>query len=549
MSSGGAWLCASLVLPLAMLLACLSPVVRYRMSNWLAVAAVPGLGAALFASGTSLDLPPLLLRLRLSLDLPSAILLGVAALLWIAAGVYAAAWLRGDARRGRIAVWWLLTLTGSLGVFMAADLVSFYLLFSLVSLAAYGLIIEGVTADAPRVGTIYVALAVFGEALLLLAFVMLAQSAPDNRLLIRDAVAALPGSPWRDAILALTIGGFGVKLGLVPFHVWMPITYRTAPIPAAAVLSGAAVKAGVIGLLRFLPLATPLPGWSLALTTLGFVAAFYGVLIGLTQGNPRTVLAFSSVSQMGVIAAVFGMALAAADPGVALVAAFYAAHHTLVKGGLFLGVGLAPLAGARRTWLVLVPAAIVGLGLAGLPLSGGFLAKLAIKPVLGDGWAGTLGSVSSVATALLMTHFLFRVAAMPAAAAPPMLPGRLRLSWLAVAAAAVIVPWLLYLTAMGGTARYAMSAAALTSSAWPVLIGGALGIGWQRLGQRLAVRADRDIVVLAAARAEGVAVRTASALLRLDATVRLWPVAVLLLLALVLILAGMMLTAVPQAIR
>ena len=242
------WLAATLLLPLAMLFACLSRRLRYRMSNWLAVAAVPGLGAALFAPEASLDLPPILLRLRLSLDLPSAILLGVAALLWIAAGVYAAAWLRDDARRGRIAVWWLATLTGSLGVFMAADLVSFYLLFSMVSLAAYGMIVEGRTPDAQRVGLIYVALAVFGEALLLMAFVMLAQSGPDSGFLIRDAVAALPASPWRNAILALTIGGFGVKLGMVPFHVWMPITYRTAPIPAAAVLSGAAVKAGVIGL-------------------------------------------------------------------------------------------------------------------------------------------------------------------------------------------------------------------------------------------------------------------------------------------------------------
>ncbi|MFL5282170.1 MAG: proton-conducting transporter membrane subunit [Rhodopila sp.] len=290
------WLGATLVVPLAMLLACISPEVRYRMTNWLALAAVPGLGAALFASGASLDLPPLLLRLRLALDGPGALLLGGAALLWIAGGVYAAAWLRDDARRGRIAVWWLLTLIGSLGVFIAADLVSFYLLFSMVSLAAYGLVIEGRTPDAQRVGLIYVALAIFGEALLLMGFVMLAVSTPDRVLLIRDAVAALPASPRPNAILTLIILGFGVKLGMVPFHVWMPITYRTAPVPAAAVLSGAAVKAGVIGLIRFLPLGVALPGWGQVLAVLGFLSAFYGVLAGIRQSNPRTVLAFSSIS-------------------------------------------------------------------------------------------------------------------------------------------------------------------------------------------------------------------------------------------------------------
>jgi formate hydrogenlyase subunit 3/multisubunit Na+/H+ antiporter MnhD subunit len=538
------WLAATLLLPLAMLFACLSRRLRYRMSNWLAVAAVPGLGAALFAPEASLDLPPVLFRLRLSLDPPSAILLGVAALLWIAAGVYAAAWLQDDSRRGRIAEWWLLTLTGSLGVFMAADLVSFYLLFSMVSLAAYGLIIEGRAADAQKVGLIYVALAVFGEALLLMAFVMLAQSGPGDGLLIRDAVAALPASPWRDTILALIIGGFGVKLGMVPFHVWMPITYRTAPIPAAAVLSGAAVKAGVIGLLRFLPLGLALPDWGNVLATLGFVSAFYGVLIGVTQTNPRMVLAFSSVSQMGVIAAVFGMGLGTPNEDLALIVAFYAAHHTLVKGGLFLGVGLAPLSGPRRTWLVLVPAAIMGLGLAGLPLTGGALAKLAIKPVLGDGWAGTLGTLSSLATALLMTHFLFRVAALPAAVAPALLPGRLRWSWLIVAAASVLVPWALYLTVMSGSVAYALSPATLWASLWPVVSGAALAAALRHWGSRLPRVPDGDIVMLVAARVGRVAVRTAEALEGLDAALRQWPVAVLSLLAVLVILAALMLAGV-----
>ena len=78
-------------------------------------------------------------------------------------------------------------------------------------------------------------------------------------------MAALSASPWRAAILTLLILGFGAKIGLVPFHVWMPLAYRAAPIPAAAVLSGAAVKAGVIGLIRFLPLDAAMPGWGEAL--------------------------------------------------------------------------------------------------------------------------------------------------------------------------------------------------------------------------------------------------------------------------------------------
>ena len=244
------------------------------MPALLALAPLPALGAALVAAdGPALVLPAALLGLTFALDVPGAMLLGTAALLWIAAGAYARADLRGAANRGRFAVWWLMTLTGNLGVFMAADLVSFYLFFTLASLAPYGLVVHDNTPAARRAAAVYVALAVLGEALLLMGFVLLAAASPDGSLLIRDAVAALPTSPWRDAALAFLVLGFGLKIGLVPLHVWMPLTYSAAPIPAAAVLSGAAVKAGVIGLIRFLPFEAGLPGWGEALAAAGLLSA------------------------------------------------------------------------------------------------------------------------------------------------------------------------------------------------------------------------------------------------------------------------------------
>jgi formate hydrogenlyase subunit 3/multisubunit Na+/H+ antiporter MnhD subunit len=255
--------------------------------------------------------------MTLALDVPGAMLLGVAAQLWIVAGAYASPHLRGDRNAGRFAEWWLLTLAGNLGVFIAADLVSFYLTYSVVSLAAWGLIAHHSTPGSRRAGVIYVALAVLGEAFLLMAFVFMADAVPDGSLLIRDAVAVLPASPWRNASLMLLILGFGLKIGLVPGHVWMPLAYTAAPIPAAAVLSGAAVKSGVIGLIRFMPFGFAMPEWGEALAAAGFFSAFYGVLVGITQQNPKTVLAYSSVSQMGLLAAALGMGLAAGDIGAA----------------------------------------------------------------------------------------------------------------------------------------------------------------------------------------------------------------------------------------
>ena len=170
-------------------------------------------------------------------------------------------------------------------------------------------------------------------------------------------LAALPASPWRDASLALLILGFGLKIGLVPGHVWMPLAYTAAPIPAAAVLSGAAVKAGVIGFIRFLPLGVAMPEWGEALAAAGLFSAFYGVLIGITQKNPKTVLAYSSISQMGLLAAALGMGLATGDIGTAPGAGFSAAHHVLVKGG-----SISRDRRGRRRWTALVAGADPGSG-------------------------------------------------------------------------------------------------------------------------------------------------------------------------------------------
>ncbi len=285
----------------------------------------------------------------------------------------------------RFAIAWLLTLIGSLGVFVAGDLLTFYLVYALVSLPAYQLVIGMGAPELKRAAGVYMAFAILGEAFLLMAFALLAAGEPGRSLRIDDVVAALPTSPWRDAALALIIAGFGMKMALAPLNGWMPLTYTAAPIPAAAVLSGAGVKAGVIGLIRFLPLASPMPGWGEALTIIGFVAAFYGAAIGVTQQNPKTILAYSSISQMGVIAAALGLALSAGDVAATTQVAFYAANHLLVKGALFLIVGVAAASDLRRGWGSLILVGAVALSLAGLPFTGGAFAKLAVKAQFGYG--------------------------------------------------------------------------------------------------------------------------------------------------------------------
>jgi len=518
-------LAAAFLFPLGMLLACLWPRALNRMPSLLALAPIPALAAVLLVR----DAPPLILgstrlHLTFALDPPGALLLGVAALLWIASGAYASHYLQDRPDRGRFAVCWLMTLTGCLGVFLAADMVGFYFLLALLSLGACGLVIHHETPRAWRAGAVYIGLALLAEAFLLMAFVMLAAQIPGDSLLIRDAAAALPTSPHRDLILALLIAGLGMKAGLVPFHFWMPLAYSAAPTPASAVLSGAVVKASILGMIRFLPLETALPDWGTALAAAGLFAALYGVVIGITQRNPKVVLAYSSVSQMGFIVAVIGMGMIAGDGRAALATAFYAAHHVLVKGALFLSVGVIAATGSRRLWPMLLPVAIIAVGLGGLPLTGGALAKIVVDGPLGDGTASKIATVSAVGTTLLMLQFLRSLARTASQDPQATAAAGLVWPWLATAVVSLVVPWTLYLAVPSGTLPDPLAPAVLWKALWPVLLGAVLAIGLWRWSRWLPRIPEGDVVVALDSGVQ-VAVAWGKAMERMDSVLRQWPVA------------------------
>lgn len=531
MTGASMLLAATLCVPAAMLLACVARPVRQRMLGLLWLAPLPAVAAALLAvGGGPLVVFPAALRLTFEMDVPGAILVGAASLLWTAAGAYAGNYLRNTGNGPRFAVCWLMAFTGCVGVFIAADMISFYFLLALMTLGACGLVIQDETADAWRAGGLYLGLALAAEALLLGGMILLAVVTPGDSLLIRDGVAALATSPWRDLTLALLIGGLGIKAGMVPLHFWIPLAHAAAPIPASAVLSGAVVKAGIIGLLRFVPFDVAIPVWGFALAAMGLVGAFYAVAVGITQTHPKAVLAYSSVSQMGVIVAVIGMGWAAADQGTAVAAAFYAAHHVLVKGACFLAVGVIMVTGARGRWLVVVPAVLMALSLGGLPLTGGALAKYAVKGAFGDGFAALAATLSGAGTTLLMLHFVRCLRAVPAPDSGATAPSGLAWPWLAMALSAVVVPWALFVGLPVGTLGAAFAPEAVWSALWPVLAGAAMAVLLTRWGDALPRIPLGDVVaplgsVARAAKASG------ASFTQVDGVLREWPVAGVCLLA------------------
>jgi formate hydrogenlyase subunit 3/multisubunit Na+/H+ antiporter MnhD subunit len=305
-------------------------------------------------------------------------------------------------------------MSGNLGLTVALDMVSFYCFYALMSLASYGLVVHSRERSALRAGKIYLVMAVLGEVAVFSALALVAGAAGSLR--FADVSSAIADSPWRDAILALTLVGFGIKVGAVPLHMWLPLAHPAAPVPASAVLSGAMIKAGVLGWLRLFPIGdVALPEWGGLFLLGGLLAAFFGVIVGLLQINAKTILAYSSISQMGLITIGVGLGLSAPNQSNVAITAIlvYALHHALAKGALFLGVGVVgdAAAGWRRN-VAFTVLTLPALALAGAPLTTGAPAKIALKQAAsyaGEAWLPSLTillSIASVGTTLLMVRFL-----------------------------------------------------------------------------------------------------------------------------------------------
>lgn len=450
------------------------PPLRPRAVRLLPLAPLPALILALLASETTFTtVPDLLLGVQLMTDPIGTALLGMTAALWLAAGIYATAFMNAPRKPAIFGGFWCLTLAGNLGVFLAADAVTFYVAFAAVSLAAYFLVVHEGTKRALRASRVYIVIAIVGEAMLLIGFVLIMAGAESTAIAdMRRALGADLAPAVRTTALALLIAGFGIKAGLVPLHVWLPLAHPAAPTPASAVLSGAIVKAGLIGLMRFLPEADALIGQ--LLIALGLAGAYLALVPALTQTGIKAVLAYSTVSQMGLLIATIGAGLAAGSARALPSATVYAIHHGFAKSALFLLIGLLPLTRGRQRWFVIAFAAVLAASIAGLPGTGGALAKAAIKPEF-EASLKMLVTATGIATTLILLRFLFLATRVPAGTGVARIPLGMSLPVLATGLAALALPWLLWTGFDGRALDDLLAPRALWSGIWPVLLG--LGSG------------------------------------------------------------------------
>lgn len=410
--------------------------------------------------------------------------------LWLAAGLFARAYMAGDPRRPHFWGFFLATASGNVGLVLARDVASFYVFFALMTFSAYGLIVHDRTPAAQHAARVYLVMSLLGEMAFLTAFLLIVGT--DVDLGLQDVPGAVAVSAHRELVVALLFAGFGVKAGAILLHMWLPLAHPVAPTPASAVLSGAMIKAGLLGWLRFLPLGVVAMSTAGALcAAAGAGAAFYAVAIGLTQRDPKTILAYSSVSQMGLMMLALGVGLASVEaaPAAFTLIVFYALHHAFAKGALFLGTGVAAKASspwARR--LVGAGLVVPALALAGAPLSAGALAKISLKHVVEQApWGAAvlpgLLSVSAMASTLLLLHFLRRAAPRAGAGAEPGAPALgLWLPWLLLLVAGLGLAWRPPVAT--GDPSLLLGPAELWAGTWPVVAALAVSLGAGHLLRR-----------------------------------------------------------------
>lgn len=362
-----------------------------------------------------------------------------------------AAILATNVARTRSMIAALLLLEGTMaGLFLARDLLLFALFWDAMLLPVFFALLSW--APHPSVAWRYFIYNFAGGLTLLLA--VAAFGAVFGTTDVIGNPAYHPGiSAWAPWMLAGFAFAFLVKTPVWPLHTWMPATYEATPPPMVAVVSAVQSKAGLYGFLAiaFALFPSYLPAEVPVLVILAVISLLYGAFVALVQSDVKLVVAYSSLSHLGLIV----LAIASLDPLAMRGALVYMVAHGLFSAALFLVLGyveeregtrsLAALGGLGwsnpRLSGAFCIAALAALGLPGLA---GFVGELVILIGVYQGgyvWAAILALVAIVTASAYMLRLLQGVTQGPQVAD---LPVRADLTWAEGIAVAPLLAALLY---------------------------------------------------------------------------------------------------------
>ena len=297
-------------------------------------------------------------------------------------------------------------------VFTAANAFLFLIGWEVMALVAYGLVTYyHEDQESRRSGLLYIVMAHIDAGCLLVGFALLMQVSGSAEFASFRAAAAQLSVGQQAAAFVLFFLGFGIKAGVIPFHIWLPAAHPVAPSNISALLSGIVLKAGIYGMARiFLEDLGVLPSWvGLLVLILGVASAVLGVLYALMEHDLKRLLAYHSIENIGIILIGLGAALVFRVAGhpqlaaVALIAAlFHTLNHAIFKCLLFLGAGsvlhstgtrnMEELGGLIRPMPVTALCFLIGaVAISGLPPLNGFVSEWLTYQSLLAGFRATGG--------------------------------------------------------------------------------------------------------------------------------------------------------------
>ncbi|MFO1325257.1 MAG: hydrogenase 4 subunit B [Burkholderiales bacterium] len=360
----------------------------------LAAAAFVAIGAPAQSMVLPLGLPDLPFHLRI--DPLSAFFLLLLGLVASAVSLYSAGYFRSSegTAPGLVCFQYHAFLAAMAFVLVADDAYLFMVAWETMALSSYFLVTtEHRIPEIRRAGFLYLLIAHVGALAILLCFGVLQGGSGDYT--FEGMRAQQLSGAWPSVAFFLALAGFGAKAGLLPLHVWLPEAHPAAPSPVSALMSAVMLKTAIYGLLRvtFDLLHTQLWWWGVVMLAVGLVTALFGVVFAAVQSDMKRLLAYSSIENIGIIAAGIGLAILFHAYDKALLAAvtlaavlYHALNHAFFKSLLFLATGsvlhatkersLGKLGGLihRMPWVAWT--ALVGtLAIAGMPPLNGFVSE------------------------------------------------------------------------------------------------------------------------------------------------------------------------------
>ncbi|MDP6969537.1 MAG: monovalent cation/H+ antiporter subunit D family protein [Gammaproteobacteria bacterium] len=283
----------------------------------------------------------------------------------------------------------LLCLTGLSGILSTGDAFNLFVFLEISSLATYTLVSLASDKRSLTAAFRYLVMGTIGATFILIGVgMMYMQTGTLNMLDLADRIAAIGGSRTLNTGLAFILVGVSVKLALFPLHMWLPPAYTHSPSAVSAFLASTATKVAVYVMVRFIftiygaEYVFHTMGMDLILLVLAIVAIFKCSFMAMAQSNVKTVLAYSSVAQIGYM--ILGISLASAAGLMA--GLLHVFNHALMKGALFMAVGavlyrtgsvdIKAFRGlGKKMPLTMAAFVIAGMSIVGVPLTAGFVSK------------------------------------------------------------------------------------------------------------------------------------------------------------------------------